>query len=170
MGGGPGFTVHRMGGQTPRRRPQNSGQPEAPPSGIAALTQLLPLLLLFILPLLSSLFTGTTSSGPSVRYDGPVPPQTSHRVTPTYKIDYFVNPADLVGWKARQIHQLDKRAEVDYVSQLRYQCADEDQRKNRAINDATGFFFTDEDMLRRARDMPMPGCQRLTELRLMQQH
>lgn len=158
-----------MGGQNPRRRPQQPGT-EAAPSGIAALTQLLPLLFLFILPLLSSLFTGSGSSGPSIRYDAAGPPFTMHRVTPNYKVDYFVNPSEVDGYKARQFNQLDQRAEVEYVSLLQYQCEGETQRKHRMINDATGFFFTDEDQLREARNMPMPGCSRLDELRIRRQY
>jgi DnaJ family protein B protein 12 len=102
MGGGPGFTVHSMGGGTPRRRPQAANGEAAPaPGGLTALTQLLPLLLLFILPLLSSLFSGSSSSGPSVRFDSPVPPNTMHRITPKYKVDYFINPVEVDGYTSR---------------------------------------------------------------------
>ncbi len=167
MGGGPGFTVHRMGGGMPRRRPRTGDEP--PQSGLTALTQLLPLLLLFILPLLSSLFSGGASSGPSVRYDSPVPPMTMHRITPKYKIDYWVNPVEVEGWKSNKMYGLDQRAEVDYVTHLKYQCEGESQRKRQEIQDSTGFFFTDEERLRRARAMPMPGCRRLDELRISRQ-
>lgn len=170
MGGGPGFTVHRMGGATPRRRPRDASA-ETPSNGLSALVQLLPLLLLFILPLLSSLFSGqTSSSGPQVRYDAPVPPHTMHRVTPRYKVDYFVNPAEIQGLTSRQLSSLDQRAEVEYVSSLKYQCDNEVHRKRQEINDATGFFFTDEERLRRAKNMPMPGCQRLDELKISRQY
>ena len=169
MGGGPGFTVHRMGGNTPRRRPRDANA-EPPPSGLSALTQLLPLLLLFILPLLSSFFSGSTDSTPQVRFDSPVPPHTLHRVTPRYRIDYFVNPAQVDGYSSRQLKSLDQRAEVDYVSSLKYQCDTEVHRKRQEINDATGFFYTDESRLRRARDMPMPGCRRLDELKISRQY
>ncbi|KAK5021560.1 Chaperone protein dnaJ [Exophiala sideris] len=169
MGGGPGFTVHRMGGNTPRRRPRDANA-EPPPSGLSALTQLLPLLLLFILPLLSSFFSGSTDSAPQVRFDSPVPPHTLHRVTPRYRIGYFVNPAQVEGYSSRQFNSLDQRAEVDYVSSLKYQCDTEVHRKRQEINDATGFFFTDESRLRRARDMPMPGCRRLDELKISRQY
>ena len=151
----------------PRRRPRTGDEPQ--PTGLSALTQLLPLLLLFILPLLSSLFSGTTSSGPSVRYDNPVPPMTMHRVTPKYKIDYWVNPVEVEGWKSNKMYGLDQRAEVDYVTHLKYQCENESHRKRQEIQDSTGFFFTDEDRLRRARAMPMPGCRRLDELRISRQ-
>ena len=167
MGGGPGFTVHRMGGGVPRRRPRTGDEP--PQSGLSALGQLLPLLLLFILPLLSSLFTGSGTSGPSVRYDNPVPPMTMHRITPKYKIDYWVNPVEVEGWKSNKMYGLDQRAEVDYVTHLKYQCEGESQRRRQEIQDSTDFFFTDEDRLRRARAMPMPGCRRLDELRISRQ-
>jgi DnaJ family protein B protein 12 len=164
MGGGPGFTVHRMGGQTPRRRPANAEEAE-PPRGFAALTQFLPLLLLFILPLLSSLFSGSTS-GPQMRFDSPIPPHTMHRITPKYNIDYFINPAEVDGFTSRKFSQLDQRAEVDFVQNLRYSCDNEMHTKRTEINEATGFLWTDEPRLRRARNMPMPACQRLEELRI----
>lgn len=169
MGGGPGFTVHRMGGTRPRGRPRDANA-ETSPSGLSALTQLLPLLLLFILPLLSSFFTGSTDTGPQVRFDSPVPPHTMHRVTPRYKVDYFLNPAEVDGWTSRQFNSLDQRAEVDYVSSLKYQCDNEVHRKRHEINEATGFFFTDENRLKRARNMPMPGCRRLDELKISRQY
>ncbi|RMZ77527.1 hypothetical protein DV737_g4315, partial [Chaetothyriales sp. CBS 132003] len=92
-----------------------------------------------------------------------------HRMGGQYKIDYFINPAEVDGWKASKLHGLDQRAEVDYVSNLRYQCEVESQRKRQEIQDATGFFFTDEERLRRARAMAMPGCRRLDELRISRQ-
>jgi DnaJ family protein B protein 12 len=170
MGGGPGFTVHRMGGNGPRRRPRDPNATEAQPTGLSALTQLLPLLLLFILPLLSSLFSSSTPTGPQVRYDSPVPPHTMHRVTPRYHVDYFINPAEVEGWNARKFNSLDKQAEVDYVTTLRYQCENEVHRKRQEIQDATGFFYTDEDRVRRARAMHMPGCRRLDELKITRQY
>ncbi|KIW85839.1 hypothetical protein AYO21_02031 [Fonsecaea monophora] len=168
MGGGPGFTVHPMGGTRPRGRPRNAS--ETAPSGLSALTQLLPLLLLFILPLLSSFFSGSSNSGPHVRYDSPVPPHTMHRVTPRYHIDYFLNPAEVEGYTSRQFSSLDQRAEVDYVSTLKYQCESEVQRQRHEINEATGLFFTDENRLKRAREMAMPGCRRLDELKVTRQY
>jgi hypothetical protein len=38
--------------------------------------------------------------------------------------------------------------------------------KRTEINEATGFLWTDENRLMRARNMPMPACQRLEELRI----
>lgn len=165
MGGGPGFRVHQMGGGMPRRRPAGSGQTEAQPQGFAALSQLIPLLLIFVLPLLSSLFTGSGSSGPSFRYDAPQKPYTMHRVTPTYKVDYFLNPKEVDGYTNRQFNNLDRKAENEFVTSLQYQCEHESQIKRQRINDATGFFFTDENRLRAARAMAMPACERIDTLR-----
>lgn len=171
MGGGPGFTVHRMGGATPRRRPQAAnGEAAPPPSGLSALTQLLPLLLLFILPLLSSLFSGSSSSSPSVRFDSPVPPNTMHRVTPKYKVDYFINPVEVDGYSARKFHQLDQRAEVDYISTLQYNCEVERNTRQQMLQDAQGWFAVDEEKVRQAHAMPMRSCSRLDELRVRRQY
>lgn len=149
----------------PRRRPAGSGQAAQNPQGLAAFTQLLPLLLIFILPLLSSLFSGSTSAGPSFRFDTPHKPYTMHRVTPNYKVDYFVNPKEVDGYTDKKFRSLDRKAEVEYVTTLQYQCEHENQRKRQAINDATGFFFTDENQLRAARAMAMPACERIDGLR-----
>ena len=172
MNGGPGFTVHRMGGATPRRRPRGEEQAEGPPpSGFQALTQLLPLLLLFILPLLSSLFSGGTgSSGPSIRFDSAVPPMTMHRITPKYKVDYFVNPTEVDGYSGRKFHQLDQRAEVDYISNLQYNCEVERNTKSQLLQDAQGWFSIDEDKVRQARQMQMRSCSRLDEMRIRRQY
>jgi DnaJ homolog subfamily B member 12 len=170
MGGGPGFTVHRMGGPTPRRRPQAANGEAAPPSGLTALTQLLPLLLLFILPLLSSLFSGSTDTGPSIRFDSAAPPNTMHRVTPKYKVDYFVNPVEVDGYSSRKFHQLDQRAEVDYITTLRYNCEMERNTRQQLLQDAHGWFAVDEEKIKQARSMPMRSCNRLDELRVRQQY
>ncbi|KAL8243826.1 hypothetical protein R6Q59_010084 [Mikania micrantha] len=170
LGGGPGFTVHRMGGQTPRRRPAGSGQAEPGPTGLAALTQLLPLILLFLLPLLSSLFTSSSTATPNMRFDAAYGSQTMHRVTSKYKINYWINPADVEGWKPRQLNGLDQQAEVSYVSSLQYQCEGEVQRRRREIHDATGFIWTDEERLRRAHQMAMPACKRLDDLKIARQY
>jgi hypothetical protein len=168
MGGGPGFTVHRMGGGMPRRRPRTAEEQQQQ-GGLSGLAQLLPLLLLFLLPLLSNLFTASTA-GPSFRFDQPQPPMTMHRVTPRYKLDYFVNPKDVDGWKSSKLNDLDKKAEAEYIQILQYNCADETQRKRNEMQDATGFFFTDEARLKRAKERKMPACERLGELRIARRY
>lgn len=163
VGGGPGVRVHQFGGGRPRRRPHNH-ENAGPTSPLETLRSLLPLLLLFILPLLSSLFSGDGTSGPSMRFDAAVPPHTYPRTSVNLKVDYFVNPAQIDGYSTRQWKDLDRTAENKYAGQLNAECEYEQNVRQRIANDAQGFFFTDMEQLKRARDMKMPNCERYNEL------
>lgn len=169
MGGGPGFRVHQFGGQGPRRRPQEAtnGQSEPRPSGWSSLTQLLPLILLFVLPLLSSLFSGgsSTPSGPSFRFDGPVTPHTHHRTTPKLRVDYYLNPREIDEYNAKKFFQLDQRVELEYVSTLRYECDNEVRTQEQMIQDAQGWFFPDMEKMKEARAMELKSCRKLDSLK-----
>ena len=170
LGGGPGFRVHQMGGAGPRRRPRqaNANSADAPPqSALSVLTNLLPLLILFVLPLLSSIFSGpSTPSGPSFRFDSPVSPHTMHRTTPKLKVDYYVNPNDVVEFSNWKMSQLDQKAEVNFVQKLQYECEVEAQGQRRMMEEAQGWFFVDEGKMNQARGMSMRSCRRLDELRV----
>jgi DnaJ family protein B protein 12 len=161
MGGGPGVRVHQMGGGAPRRRPHNhANQPPASP--LAALQSLLPLLLLFIIPLLSSLFSGGAPTYPSVHFDNPLPPQTQHRVTRNFKVDYYVNPAevkDYNNWK-----NLDYHVEEQYKDILVGRCNIEVDKRRRAFQAAQGFWTTDEEKLAEAKRLVQPSCKRLERM------
>ena len=88
--GGPGYPVNHIEVGAPTRRPRaaNRESDEPPPNGLSFLTNLLPLLILFVLPLLSSIFSGdSTPSGPAFRFESPLPPYTLHRTTPNMKVD-----------------------------------------------------------------------------------
>jgi len=163
---GPGVRMHQFGGGRPRARPQNAAHNEPAPNGLRALQSLLPLLLLIVFPLLSSFFSGSgsASQGPSVRFDFPQSPHTHQRISNPLKIHYWVDPAQVKEYGARDWRSLDKRAETKYVNQLNYECEIEHDRRNRLVNDATGFFFTDQDKMNRARQMEMKSCRRLNEL------
>lgn len=165
MGGGPGFRVHQFGGQRPRRRPREAEQ-EPVPSAWAMIQQLLPLIFLFVLPLLSSFFSGpSTPAGPSYRFDSPVSPHTMHRTTPKLNIDYYVSPADVEDYSSRKFRQLDQRVEVDYVTKLRYECQHEVNARERMIQDAQGWFFPDVEKMKVARSLELKSCQRLDSLK-----
>ncbi|OJJ03667.1 hypothetical protein ASPVEDRAFT_744919 [Aspergillus versicolor CBS 583.65] len=169
MGGGPGFRVHQFGGARPRRRPREAdAQSEPTPSLSATFRQLLPLILLFVLPLLSSLFSGSaTSSAPQYRFD-PVPPHTMKRTTPDIQIDYFLNPKDVSDFSSREFRNMDKKVEVDHVNKLRFECDSEIHARERMIQDAQGWFFPDVEKMKAARAMELKSCQqfeKLTKLR-----
>ena len=170
MGGGPGIRVHQFGGMQPRRRPRNAAGAEEPPaSGMAMITQLLPILLLFVLPLLTSLFSGSSSPGPEVLFHRS-PPNTLHRITPRFRVDYFLDPREVDGYSDKKFRQLDQSAEVKYVNGLRYECQVEHSERTRLLEEAQGWFSTDEKMLRKARAMPMRSCNRLNELGVSRQY
>ena len=170
LGGGPGIRVHQFGGRQPRRRPReaNANGEERPQSAGSVLTNLLPLLILFILPLLSSIFSSSSSepAGPTFRFETPLPPHTLHRRTPRLKVDYYLNPNDVIDYSNRKMGQLDQRAEVNYVSQLQYECEVESQKRNRMIHDAQGWFFQDVEKMREAMSLELRSCRRLDELRV----
>ena len=168
MGGGPGFRVHQFGGPRPRRRPRDAygQQSEQAPSAWSIIQQLLPLILLFVLPLLSSLFSGpSTPAGPSYRFDAAVPPHVMQRTIPTLNINYYVNPNDVQDYNNWKFRQLDRRAEVDYINKLRYECDNEVRIRERMIQDAQGWFFPDVDKMKEARSMDMRSCRRLDDLK-----
>ncbi|KAJ6103886.1 J domain-containing protein [Penicillium sp. IBT 16267x] len=167
MGGGPGIRVHQFGGAAPRRRPRttNSGQPQPAPDAWSILRQIMPLLILFILPLLSSFFSGSSPAGPSYRYDTAKPPHTMGRTTPKLNINYFVNPLDVEDLSPRKLRQLDQRVEVDFVTALRYECDGEVNLRDRKIQEAQGWFFPDVDKMKEARAMELKSCRKLESLR-----
>jgi DnaJ family protein B protein 12 len=172
LGGGPGFRVHQFGGATPRRRPRQATRhaddtPVPAPSLTTTLSNLLPLLIIFILPLLSTLFSGESApSGPKFRFDSPSPPLTYGRKTDRLGVKYWVDPKEVEGWGTRKWSQLDQRAEVALVGQLRAECEVETERRNQMVERARGWFWTDEALMDAARGMEMRGCRRLDELRV----
>src|SRR5436853_7023206 len=128
LGGGPGIRVHQFGGARPRRRPRETNAAEERPQNLAStIASLLPLLILFFLPLLSSLFSSsdTAPKGPQVRFSGPDPPFTIHRQTPELKVDYYINPAEVKDYSDSKFKQLDKSVEARRVYELNVECDNE---------------------------------------------
>lgn len=168
LGGGPGFRVHQFGGGRPRRRPReaNAASDEPPQTTASALSNLLPLLILFILPLLSSICSTTTPAGPSFLFDSPKDPYTLHRRTPRLKVNYYINPKDVVDYSGRKMNELDRIAENKYVSDLQFGCQAEHRQRNRMMDEAQGWFFQDADKMQEARNLDMRSCRRLQEFGL----
>ncbi|TRX89381.1 hypothetical protein FHL15_009679 [Xylaria flabelliformis] len=169
VGGNRGFRVHQFGGGAPRRRPRADGQPgqQQPQTAWDTLVSFLPILVLFVFPLLTSLFSGFGESQPAVPnmvFDSPLAPQTYHRTTPKLRVDYFVDPNDIAGWQDHRLRQLDKEAEVGFVRVLRRRCDTEMRTKQDLIDKAQGWFFPDPDKMKIARDFEMPSCRRLDSI------
>lgn len=94
----------------------------------------------------------------------PVPPHTQQHISSRLKLPYWVDPREVEDYSARKWRDLDKVAEVKYVSNLNVECEVEQNKRNRIINEATGFFWTDQVRLDEARNMDMRSCKRLNEL------
>ena len=162
LGGGPGFRVHQFGGNRPRRRPRegNGTGEEQPRSALGVLSNLLPLLILFVLPILSSLFSSAMPSGPNIHFQ-PGPPNTMHRTSQRLRIDYYLDPKDVIDYNGRKMNDLDRTAENQFVTQLQYKCQIEQRTRNTMIEQAQGWFFQDADKMREARDFDMRSCKQL---------
>lgn len=158
--GGPGVRVHHFGGgNRHQRRAGGDGGP-----GQGNWMQLLPLIILFGFSVLSSLFSSGESifgaSTPSYSFQRNSP-YTAPRYTPNHKIPYWVNPTQLDGLSTSKLAQLDKKAEVSYIRQLRDNCELEYQNRERRMNDAYGFFSVDKKAYEAARTAKLENCEAL---------
>ncbi len=165
MGGGPGIRVHHFGGGRPRGRPREGEQ--AQEGGITnTIMGLLPILLLFIFPLLSSLLSGPSQPAmPRMVFDKAEPPYTYARKTKT-NIKYFVNPKDFTPFKdnPNKLSQLDNFAEVTLVRTLRAECERETMHKNQLHEQAQGWFFQDPEKMEQAKKFELKSCNRLRKM------
>ncbi|KAK4667106.1 Chaperone protein dnaJ [Podospora pseudopauciseta] len=166
--GGPGIRVHQFGGGRPRARPRNPGQEEPPASMLGTILGLLPIIILFIFPIISSIFSGlttiTTPATPSMVFDQPYASYTVERMMPNYKTKYYLNKADIKSYTPAKFNWLDRQAEVVFVQQLRIECEKEMQRKQELKDQATGWFSYNKDKMELANNFPMPQCRRLNSL------
>ncbi|KAK3386905.1 hypothetical protein B0H63DRAFT_142124 [Podospora didyma] len=166
FGGGPGIRVHQFGGARPRARPRNPGQPEEPASLFSTIMGLLPILLLFIFPLLSSMFSGATETTPDIVFDKPYKPYVLERVTPTYKSKYYVNPSDVQGYTDYKFQKLDQIAEHSLIRKLRVNCETEMAKQRQLEEAAMGWFSPDPEKMEVAKNYEKPSCIRLRNMGL----
>ncbi|KAM3459974.1 hypothetical protein NHJ6243_006412 [Beauveria neobassiana] len=168
FGGGPGIRVHQFGGARPRGRPRDTqNQPEegAQGSGLQNLIGILPILLFFILPLLTSLFGGDGGPAtPNMTFDSPSAPYTHMRTTPVHGIKYFVRERDIRQYTKGQLGELDRAAEQGALHQIRSGCEREQATQRRMREDAMGWFYQDEVKMALANALEMPHCKRWTAL------
>lgn len=154
-----------MGGARPRRRPReaNDGQEGG---GFQTLLGLLPIILFFILPMITSLFSGSSStpSGPRMVYDNPIHPYTERRTTPNFGVEYFVNPADVAKYSNDKFNRLDVKAERNLIVHLRNECESELMYKQRLLDAAQGWFYQDPEKMAVAESYTMPSCERMRYL------
>lgn len=170
LGGGPGVRVHQFGGGAPRRRPATAQPPGSEPqqSLSSIFSNLLPLLFLFVLPLLSSLFgSSSTDAGPSMVFEQPKHPLTKERVSSRLKVHYFVDPRAVHEYNPKKWRKLDEDAERQYVHGLNVRCQTERYQQQKMMDEAQGWFYIDQDLMDRARHMEMKNCQKMKKMGLV---
>ncbi|KAL7663380.1 J domain-containing protein [[Candida] zeylanoides] len=183
FGNNGGFTFHSFGGgdgaqffqtnprqrrQQPQRRtrPPGSGvSDDEEPSLLATLRLLFPILLFLLVPILSALFSDTTpeySFTATRKFNTP-------RTTPNYHIQFFVpeNFANSKDMSPTKLRNFDRKVENLYIQDKRSKCSREQVRKNELMEDAEGWFFTDQVKLEQAQRMPMPNCEILRGMNLI---
>ena len=97
-------------------------------------------------------------------FEQPRPPHTFQHISNRLKVNYYVDPQEVQEYTTKNWKALDKAAEVKYVNKLNYECDVEHDRRNRLVNEAQGFFFTDQSKMDQARRMEMTSCRRLNDL------
>jgi len=162
FGGGPGIRVHQFGGARPRARPRNPGQEEET-SLFSTIVGLLPIIILFIFPLLSSIFSGA-ATGPEISFNGPTNHFSVERTTPTYGYKYYVKQGEVTGYSAHKLHNLDIYAENKLVQEISNRCLDEQAHQDRLEQAAYGWFGTDPEKMAVAQSYHMPNCIQLKSL------
>lgn len=167
--GGPGVRVHQFGGGRPRRRPRENEAAAPDNSLVNTLVGLLPIIFLFLFPLLSSIFSGgsSTPAGPRMVFDHPEFPHTQERVTPKLNVKYFVNPAEVKSYSSSQLRKLDNNAEIGLVRHLRAECENEIMYKQRLFDEAQGWFTQDPEKMEVANRFHATSCQRLDKMGVM---
>lgn len=166
--GGPGFRVHQFGGNRPRRRPAGArgANGEEQPSASDAFRNLLPLLLLFLVPLLSSLFSGSgsTPSYPRFSFDNPIPGLSHEHTTPRFKTRYFTNPVDVTTYGTKEWRRMDSYVEGVLYERLQRECEFAQRQTQRLVQEAQGWFSVDEEKMAQARAVDNASCHRLRGL------
>ena len=144
--------------RTRRTAPQT---PAAPLDPKKIFWQLLPLIFLFLLPMLSGLWGGGDAMPKfSMNYK---PPFTEVRQTQRYDIPYYADPKVTRGMGKEEATQWDKTVEAKIIAEWNHGCRLERNEQERRIQDAIGIIYTDHERLRRAKSMPLPSCAKLNE-------
>ncbi|CAH6719374.1 protein Hlj1p [[Candida] jaroonii] len=158
--GGPGF-----GSARPRQRQRASTQPEDT-NIYTTLKQLLPIIFFVLISIIPSFFS--ESSIPDYSFN-----KTSkfnyERSTPNLKIPFFVNEKFMnkKNYTNQQLKNFDSKVENLFIQDKRAKCSKEQVIKNELIDEAHGWFSTDQEKLKRAQNYPMPNCQVLRHYNLI---
>ncbi|CAL4068326.1 unnamed protein product [Meganyctiphanes norvegica] len=143
-----------MGGRGGRHSHQQGAHSEQ--SNLSVFLQLMPLLLILLLSLASSLLSSdpTYSLSPTSKY-------SVQRQTSNLGVSYYVK-TDFASEYQGSIRRLEQHVEEDYVSTLRNACFKEKNYKENMIWRARS--FGDAQMFKRAQELRTPSCDSLQSL------
>jgi DnaJ homolog subfamily B member 12 len=91
---------------------------------------------------------------------------THERTMPQLKVKYYLNPREAERLSSRDLRNVDRHAEVNFINDLRTGCQVEAQQRMRLEEEARGWFSVDQEKLDRARKMKMPKCRRLEAMNM----
>lgn len=163
FGGGQDFFSNARAQQRRQQRRRHEEQQRRQPTGWDTILQILPLAVIIIAMLFSTILQDDTpdySFKKTSRFN-------VQRATPKHNIPFYVKPGFTDNLNDRKLKNFDNKVEALYVRDTQNNCAREQIKRNDMMEDAQGWFFTDQRRLERAQNMPMPSCQRLKDLGLL---
>jgi len=149
MGGGGGRVFYQHSRGATRHRHAHAEDH----NGASIAMQLLPLLLILVLSVFSSLFSADPvfSLNPTSKY-------TDQRMTSRLRVSYYVRP-DFAQEFQGSVRRLEQQVEEEYVTALRNGCYKERNHRENMLWRARS--FGDSAMFRRAQEMTTPSCDTL---------
>lgn len=82
---------------------------------------------------------------------------------PNIPVNYYIDPNDVASWNSYKLKQLDKRAEANFLTKLKYDCENEHALKQRLEQEARGWFRPDPAKMEMAAKLELPACNRLRQ-------
>ena len=158
-GGMPGGNVyvHRRNNRSHHGHHHSQSQQNQPQESTYTLfVQLMPILLLIVLSLASSLFVQDSpySLQRSEKY-------SNRRVTTRLGTEYFVKPDFLKDYKG-SLRQIERNVEEDWIGNLRATCLKERTMKENMLWRARQ--YNDANMFEKAKNQKTPSCEKLNNL------
>ncbi|KAH3672713.1 hypothetical protein WICMUC_004119 [Wickerhamomyces mucosus] len=130
-------------------------------STLDILKQLAPMILMLLIPFISNLFSDSNTENfqfiKTSLYN-------QERVTSGISIPYYLTKQQINKLSSKKLEKLDKAVEHQYVDLLKNKCTIEKNEKDRQINDAHGWIFTDEEKLTKAHQIKLPNCEELQRI------
>jgi len=97
-------------------------------------------------------------------FEQPKHPHTKERVSSRLKVHYYVDPREVHEYNPKKWRQLDETAERQYVHMVSVRCQQEEYQQRKAMEEAQGWFYVDQDAMERARRMEMKYCQKMRKM------